>query len=148
MEFLNLDPKIERTLRRLRKERRERVPNMADGGNQNGENQEQWALRDYFRTVVNDNYSGFRCQTINANNFELKPGLISMLQQNQYGGLAHEDPNVHLATFLEICDIVKLNGVMEDVIQIRLFLFSLRDKARGWLQSFQPRIIGSWEELA
>ena len=40
MEFLNLDPEIERTLRRLRKEKRERVPNMAKGGNQNqgGEN--------------------------------------------------------------------------------------------------------------
>ena len=80
MEFLNLDPKIERTLRRLRKERRERVPTMVDNGIHNGENQEQWALRDYFRPVVNDNYSGIRRQTINANNFELKPALINMVQ--------------------------------------------------------------------
>ena len=42
MEFLNIDLEIKRTLRRLRKERRERerVPVMAEGGNQNqgGEN--------------------------------------------------------------------------------------------------------------
>ena len=54
-----------------------------------------------------------------------------MVQQNQYGGLPHKDPNVHLETFLEIADTVKMNGVTEDVIRMRLFPFSLRDKARG-----------------
>ena len=123
---------------------------MAEGGNQNqgGENQEQRILRDYFRPVVADNYSGIRCQTINANNFELKLALINMVQQNQYTRLAHEDPNVHLATFLEIADTVKMNSVTEDVIKMRLFPFSLRDKARGWLQSLQPGSISTWEELA
>ena len=101
--------------------------------NQNRNEKEQWALRDYFRPVVNDNYSGIRYQPINANNFELKPALINMAQQNQYGGLLHEDPNVHLATFLEIADAIKMNGVTEDVIRMRLFPFSLRDKVRGWL---------------
>ena len=38
LEFLNLDPEIKRTLRRLRKERRERVQTMAEGENQNREN--------------------------------------------------------------------------------------------------------------
>ena len=71
-----------------------------------------------------------------------------MVQQNQYGGLAHEDPNVHLATFLDIADTVKMNGVTEDVLKMRLFLFSLRDRARGWLQSLQSGSIDSWEELA
>ena len=89
---------------------------MADGGNQNGENQEQQALRDYFGSVVNDNYSGIRRQTINAINFELEPALINIVRQNQYGGLAYEDPNVHLTIFLEICDTVKMNEVTEDVI--------------------------------
>ena len=59
LEFLNLDPEIERTLRRIRKERKERVLAMAEKGNQNQnvENQEQRALRDYFRPIVNKNYS-------------------------------------------------------------------------------------------
>ena len=58
-----------------------------------------------------------------------------MVQQNQYGRLVHEDPNVHLTIFLEIADMVKMNGVTEDVIKMRLFPFSLIDKARGWVQS-------------
>ena len=123
---------------------------MAEGGNQNqgGENQEQWVIRDYFRLVVADNYSGVKRQAINANNFELKTALINMVQQNQSGGLAHEDPSVHLATFLEIAGTVKMNGVTEDVIRMRMFPLLLRDKAREWLQSLQPGSIATWEELA
>ena len=55
---------------------------------------------------------------------------------------------MHLVTFLEITDTMKLNGVTKDVIRLRLFPFSLRDKARGWLQSLQLGSIGSWEEIA
>ena len=82
---------------------------------------------------MNENNLGIRRQTINANNFELKPVLISMVQQAQFSGLPLDDPNIHLAMFLEIYDIVKMNGVTEDTIRLRLFPFSLRDKARGWL---------------
>ena len=47
--------------------------------------------------------------------------------------------------FLEICDTVKMNGVTEDTIRLRLFPFSLRHKARGWLQSLQLGSITSWQ---
>jgi len=36
-------------------------------------------------------------------NFELKPGLINMVQANQFCGKAHEDASAHLQHFLEIC---------------------------------------------
>ena len=100
-------------------------PNNPD---QNINEQEQRVLRDYFRPVVNDNYSKIHRQPINANNFKLKPALINMVQQNQYRGLPHDDPNVHLAT-----NTMNMNGVTEDVIRMRLFPFSLGDKAKGWL---------------
>ncbi|XP_068651585.1 uncharacterized protein [Aristolochia californica] len=104
-------------------------------------------LKDYVRLVVNDNYSGIRCQTINANNFELKPALISMVQQAQFSRSPIDDPNIHLTMFLEICDTVKINGVTEDTIRLRLFPFSLRDKDRGWVQSLQPGSITSWQDM-
>jgi len=41
---------------------------------------------------------------INANtHFELKPTLIMMVQASPFCGKAHEDANVHLQYFLEIC---------------------------------------------
>ena len=55
---------------------------------------------------------------------------------------------MHLETFLGIADTVKMNGVTEDVIKIQLFPFSLKDKAKGWLQSSQQGNINTWEELA
>ncbi|XP_022883717.1 uncharacterized protein LOC111400543 [Olea europaea var. sylvestris] len=58
-----------------------------------------------------------------------------MVQQNQFGGAAIEDPNAHLGSFLEICDMVKMNGVTKDAIRLCLFSFSLRDKAKAWFQS-------------
>ena len=34
--------------------------------------------------------------------FEFKPGLINMVQANQFYGKAHEDASAHLQRFLEI----------------------------------------------
>ena len=61
-----------------------------------------------------------------------------MVQQSKYGDNVTEDPNSHLSTFLEIGDIIKHNDVRDDVIRLRLFPFSLRDKAKVWLQLHSP----------
>ncbi|XP_057953898.1 uncharacterized protein LOC131148187 [Malania oleifera] len=127
------DLEIERTLRALRKKK----VLAKENGQQNAQPR---ALKDYVRLVVNVNYSGIRWQTIDAKNFELKPALISMVQQAQFSGSPLDDPNIHLAMFLVICDTVKINGVTEDTIRLILFPFSLKDKERDWLQSLQPEI--------
>ncbi|KAI3463774.1 hypothetical protein Pfo_020437 [Paulownia fortunei] len=80
----------------------------------------QRAIRDYFQPTMNQNYSGIA---------------------------AVEDLNAHLAIFLEVCDTIKMNGVPDDAIRLLLFPFSLRDKARLWLQSFSPCSISSRNDL-
>ncbi|XP_073063971.1 uncharacterized protein [Primulina eburnea] len=85
--------------------------------------------------------------TIAANNFELKPAVINMVQQNQFGEAATADPHLHLRTFLEITDTIKINGVSDEVIRLRLFLFSLRDQARSLLQSLPLGSITTWADL-
>lgn len=77
------------------------------------------------------------------------PAIIQMIQTSvQFSGLSNDDPNAHIANFLEICDTFKHNGVSDDAIRLRLFLFSLRDKAKGWVNSLPAGSITTWKTMA
>ena len=84
---------------------------------------------------------------MDANNFELKPALITMVQQHQFTGHPTEDPNEHLGRFLRMENTVKLNGVRPEVIKLHLFPFSLRDIAATWYESLPYGSVDTWEEL-
>ncbi|CAN6487325.1 unnamed protein product [Victoria cruziana] len=65
-----------------------------------------------------------------------------------FHGLANEDPYRHLDLFLEVCATVKITHVEDGALRLRLFPFSLRDRARDWLKSLPPSIsIDTWEDL-
>ncbi|KAK9024824.1 hypothetical protein V6N11_064730 [Hibiscus sabdariffa] len=53
----------------------------------------------------------------------------------------------HLKSFLEICNSFKIHGVSNDVLKLKLFPYSLTDKARAWLNNLQPGSLRSWTEL-
>ncbi|XP_058761643.1 uncharacterized protein LOC131635058 [Vicia villosa] len=82
-----------------------------------------------------------------ANKFELKPSLLQAVQQNQFSGSPTDDPNLHLFMFVQYANTVKANGVSPETIRLRLFPFSLRDRARAWLQSLPSNSITTWDEL-
>ncbi|XP_073060052.1 uncharacterized protein [Primulina eburnea] len=146
-DLLIFDPEIERTARRLRKARRDEIKAMAENRDNQNELPREVPIREHFRPVINAHYFGIPRGTIAANNFELKPALINMVQQNQFGGAATADPHLHLRTFLEITDMVKINGVSDEIIRLPLFPFSLRDQARSWLQSLPLGSVTTWADL-
>lgn len=71
-----------------------------------------------------------------------------MVQQDQIKGNATEDPKIHLANFLEICDRLKVNRESEDTIKLCLFYFCLRDQDKIWLHSFHPNSFTTWVDLS
>ena len=92
-------------------------------------------MEEFWRPIIQEEYSAVRQPPIEANNFELKPALITMVRQHQFTGHPSEDPNEHLGRFMRMANTVKLNGVRLDVTKLQLFPFSLRDVAATWFDS-------------
>uniref|UniRef100_A0A803N3K9 Uncharacterized protein n=1 Tax=Chenopodium quinoa TaxID=63459 RepID=A0A803N3K9_CHEQI len=76
-------------------------------------------LREYAMPDASSTSASIVRPSVQANNFELKPALIHIVQQDQFGGSPVECPLEHLANFLEKCDTIKINGVSEDAIRLR-----------------------------
>ena len=143
-DLIPADTELERTLRSLRKTKRAENLAMAEERQDQTEGQRTAARRppitdtmeDFWRPIIQDEYYAIRQPTVDdANNFELKPALITMVQQQQFTGHPTEDPNEHLGRFLRMANTVKLNGVRPEVIKLHLFPFSLRDTAATWYES-------------
>jgi len=82
--------------------------------------------------------------TVEDDNFEIKPALIYLVQQNQFFGSPTEDPNLHISTFLRLSGTLKEN---QEAVRLHLFPFSLRDKASAWFPSLQVGSITSWDQM-
>ena len=71
-----------------------------------------------------------------------------MAQGLGFSGSVNQDPYLYLENLNDIADTIKINGVSRDAICLKLFSFSLRDRAKRWLQGLDRNNINSWEELA
>ena len=67
---------------------------------------------------------------VQAYNINYQNSLIHLIQRNLFQGLPNEDPYAHLATFIEICNTVKIVGVPDEAIRLSLFSFSLAGEAK------------------
>ena len=150
------DPKIERTFQRRRREQlglRQVIEMVELGG---GDNDRVVIVDDWDRALnafAQLNLDGLNSSIvqpeIEALHFELKPVMFQMLQTaGQFGGLPTEDPHLHLRLFMEVADAFKINGVTDDILKLKLFPYSLRDRARAWLNSLPSDSITTWNNLA
>ena len=148
--LLPLDTEIERTLKNLRQitsaksrsmtNQRERLQAIPEEEEEAKRHQRPNTMKDFWRPIIQEEYSAMRQLAIEANNFEVKLALITMVQQHQFTGHPFEDPNEHMGRFMRMANTVKLNGVRPEVIKLQLFPFSLRDVAATWFDSL---LVGS-----
>ncbi|XP_056857893.1 uncharacterized protein LOC130507199, partial [Raphanus sativus] len=67
-------------------------------------------------------------------------------ENNKYHGLTAEDPYDHLDKFDRYCSLSKINGVSEDAFKLKLFPFSLGDKAHQWEKTLPSDSITTWDD--
>src|SRR3954466_3234390 len=96
------------------------------------------------------NNSDFICAPIappatSAPSYEIKPALLNLVMKDQFSG-AGEDVALHFNNFVELCDMQKYKEVDGDIVKLKLFSFSLRGRAKEWLQSLPRNSIDSWDK--
>ena len=64
-----------------------------------------------------------------------------------FHGMESENPYSYVREFEEVCGTFPTEGDRLDTILLKLFPFSLKDKAKTWLYSLRPRTIGTLLEM-
>jgi hypothetical protein len=143
---LNLcDLDLERTLRRSRTERNSSALIERSTETMAEEEERLVLLRDHYLLSTYTSPSCLQLPNVTVANYEIKSSIIQMLPS--FYGLNDEDPYKYLDEFLEICSTIKLHGFSEDALRMRLFPFSLMDKAKHWIKSLEANIVTSWTQM-
>ncbi|GJT26086.1 reverse transcriptase domain-containing protein [Tanacetum coccineum] len=84
---------------------------------------------------------------ISADNFELKHGLLTLVQNKPFFRLERDDPHAHIRYLNKITSTLRFPNVPNSSIKLMLFPFSVEGQARIWLDKQPPRSILTWDDL-
>jgi hypothetical protein len=82
---------------------------------------------------------------IDVSHFNFKPDIIQLLPS--FHDLDLENPYLHLKEFEEVCNTYNDLNCSMNIIRLKLFSFSLKDKAKTWLQNLRSGSIRAWDEM-
>ncbi|XP_021757880.1 uncharacterized protein LOC110722899 [Chenopodium quinoa] len=83
-----------------------------------------------------------------ANNFEIRPAMITLIERRQFSGAKSESPLNHLMEFEKYCNTIKVNDISQELIELKLFPFSLIGRALKWLdKEVKPNSLRTWDEV-
>ncbi|XP_026459431.1 uncharacterized protein LOC113360100 [Papaver somniferum] len=77
--------------------------------------------------------------------FDIKPETFDMLRK--FSGIENENPYTHIRDFEMICDTMSYPNVTKDVLRLRLFPFSLKERANEWYHIIHSKTITTWDGL-
>ena len=106
--------------------------------------QDNTKLCDFSNTNNNDFISTLITPATNAKSCEINTALLNLVMKDQFYDLPSEDAASHLNSFIELCDMQKKKDVDNDIVKLKLLLFSLQDRAKTWFSSLPKNSIDSW----
>ncbi|CAL8089611.1 unnamed protein product [Prunus armeniaca] len=110
-----------------------------------GNNDDNRALEDYAQPVIPNSPSCILLPT-EARNYELKSSHFHMLPS--FYGLPNEDPLSHIKEFYNVVSGLPLQGVSEANLRMRVFPYTLKDRAKNWLMTLAPGSLTTWDAVA
>ncbi|XP_021800683.1 TMV resistance protein N-like [Prunus avium] len=106
---------------------------------------DQRALEDYAQPIIPNSPSCI-LQSTKARNYELKSSNFQILPS--FYGLLNEDPLVHIKEFYNVVGTFPLKDVSEANMRMRVFPYTLKDRAKTWLMSLTPGSLTTWDAVA
>ena len=101
--------------------------------------QENTKLCDFSNTNNNDFIGTLIAPpATSAESCDINAALMNLVMKDHFFGSPSEDAASHLNTFVELRDMQKKKDVDNDIVKLKLFSFSLRDRAKFWFSSL-PR---------
>ncbi|RZC57951.1 hypothetical protein C5167_005246 [Papaver somniferum] len=101
-------------------------------------------LKDYMFPTRTNRASCIKLPATTAN-FEIKPSILQMIPI--FLGKDDENPYFHIRDFEEICGTIRIKDLTDEVLKLKMFPFSLRDKAKTWMNNLPSESIETWQEL-
>ena len=65
---------------------------------------------------------------------EINAALLNIVMKDQFFGLPSEDAATHLNNFVDLCEMQNKNDTDNDIVKLKLFPFSLRERAQIWFR--------------
>ena len=75
----------------------------------------------------------------------IKPYIVPLLPT--FHGMESENPYSHIREFKEVCNTFKEDIPNVDLMRLKFFPLTLKDKAKIWLNSPRPRNIRNWGDM-
>nr|GEW51983.1 reverse transcriptase domain-containing protein [Tanacetum cinerariifolium] len=104
-------------------------------------------MAQFLQTPIEGYEDAIVVPAITADKFELKHGLLTLVQNKQFFGHDKEDLHAHIRYFNKNTSTLKFLNVPNTSIKLMLFPFSFEGAARIWLEKEPPRSIFTWDDL-
>ncbi len=102
-------------------------------------------LREYMHPVMENKPSPIPWPYNQERTFSIKPNMIREIPS--FLGMESENPYYHVSEFESICRLFAEGNASVDTVCLKLFSFSLKDKAKTWYNNLPAFSVRNWQQM-